>query len=358
MSMPRKLNSYIIHALKENLVNTMSKWKILIISLGLVVLFFWVTGLIFPWHLYPMDRGEYHYLTNPVSASFISKQAIYTEAFFGVVPWTMLSPWSLVGLLRCAEAECIFVLIYRVIGLLVLFYFYAAFIFYLIRSYTENKIDLRHRLLARLGVLWFLFLVVGIIYAKQTYVNPPFLLNSYLQQLQQLSNKEPFPPGITVKKTEYRYKIPYPPSQIVSSEGSSSVPFEYHVGRHIRVDVFSLNYNDPTNSKEQYNFQVIFYDNPQNMSCRSVYSQKEQGELRKLAENVWLCDHGLTLASTDQDFRNRYNLPPMDPIRQVSYAAFLDQERKVYAATTKSYPSDQPLSTVIPTFFGYYRGGL
>lgn len=304
----------------------MTKWQIIRIAFYVTALFFLATWPIFPWHFYPVTTSggaggdAFHNFVEPVSVDFISQQVIYKKAFTALMPWLMLSPWSSFAISRCEGFGCMFMTVVWGVQLLVLFFLYMAFVVTMLRSYKENTPAKRYKALIILGIAWLFYVGVGITYVKSTHINRSFLLNSYLQQLQQISGKKPFPDGTVARDVQYTY---------------------YTSGNNL-VSEFSV---DSINSStgEQHGVAIFFFDRPQSMSCGKKPLYYTDGKLHEISERLWACEK-------------------VFGTHEVWYAAFLDKSQKIYAVTYKkykntgfSYPAEQSLDSLVPTFFTYYH---
>lgn len=315
----------------------MSRSKTLVISIFIALIFFSITWVVFPWDLYPMNTlgpGGYNELSHPVSLDLISRQEIYTKAFYALSPWMILSPWALVGTFNCSELGC-FMPLYRYILSTIVLVISTVLIYLLVRLFNKSS---RHRFFLVLCLIWVFYFGIGIFHTKQVFVDPPSRYNSFLRELQAISGKTPFPPGTEL----------YPRAGV-------SLGGVFYNSKSENAE-FDIKYKIPS-SQESMNV-VIYFEKNRSVSCKPGSGYSGELEMIKSHDDFWYC---LDRTNPIPAYRYKSNYPEFggaNKILAIRYATFLDSNHDIYALTDWIYFKEQDLPNFIekiPTFFSYYR---
>jgi len=315
----------------------MSRLRAFSIALLATTFLFIVTRFIFPADLYSNDSIVFN--TNVLdiqSTDFIPDTQIYTNAFYAIIPWATLSPWIAISVVKCAEAGCLALLPIIFAWGIIVFLFYSALIALFIYYWKNQRTRPIRYLIFCIVVLWLSSLSFGVWFVTKNFISIPKYFNTaYLQKLQDISKKDPFPSGITLWpsgwNTLYHKKNPY---FLLYYESDNNFP-------------------DP-NGSQQYKIHLRFFDTPQSLTKYPPGVANENDEIctamryggvvhynkKEVLSNIWRCD-----LTTNRDNR-----------KIIQYVGFLDAKGLIFAEGTFYYFLDKaPPQDWVPGFFRYYR---
>jgi hypothetical protein len=256
-----------------------------------ILLFFIISGLIFPWKYYPLMPAQYGIFLHPRATQFVSQAQILTKGVIYLSPWILFSPYAPTYGLHAGGCSdwCLESLGYGFQTFL-LFFIYIFFLNAFVKDiYNQNKKGIKAKLVI-LGVIWIAFVGVGVYRLKTNIINPYEELNGTLAQLANLSKKDPFPPGTIYAGNYFPWALKYQNSQ----------------------------------TKESYYFFI-----------GGIYKGCANGVLTQLAKNVWSC------AVSSPDGKQYFNY----------WENFDNQGLGIW---TSAYGTDRYLKNKIPTVLDYY----
>src|SRR3989338_6811802 len=295
----------------------MSKFKNFGIALTFTLIFFVLTAIIFPWSLYPFDARKFEPV--PISPDNLSRIPIielYLRGAVALFPWLIFSPWTLVSQMRCSETDCLIMFPITILASILLFFLYSSFLYFVISHIKSRSDTSLHKWFKFLLLIWFVFLIIGVIVVYKDYLSPPLRYNKLLNTLQDISNKEPFPYG-----TKF-YGL---------TRGRCGLSCNGYIYRYTWNELeLLLRYEYPDNSNEAYEIFLSFFRLPKS-ELFTMFGCKQPN---KIIVDLSRCD----------------NLPYAD----VRYFGFIDMQHKIHAETSWLYLDIVRNPNLVPTFFSYY----
>lgn len=288
--------------------------KLSLMSFLVILLFFTITYLIFPWDLYSINVDKFRNATSANAIKEIPFSEITSTAARGMVPWVILSPWSIISQFKCKEIACAFWGISGVPAVIILFLAYWGFAVSFLRRRVSGDVRMMSRFKLTLVFIWVVFALTGAYQVKRNFIDPRLAINGIIKMLQNASGKEAFPPGTT----NFSIANPHFPkpdwyTQDIDLAGGGG-------------------YSNPTNSKEQYIFLLYTLNKPLVQTVEKKCEPNDAFDIAEVYNDFWACR-----ARTE-----RYN--------NIFYG-FLDRDRKILIQI-----NGLPEEKNIPTFVKYYKG--
>lgn len=314
----------------------LSRQKTLLLSVGIVAVFFIATRFIFPTELFYYNGGlsDIESIQFPSPPYFIENQEIYSRALLSVVPWAMFSPWAVVNISQCFDLDCGADAMRDIAFLILLFFLYVKFLAFFIQAYKEHRVDIKRRLLVALIAAWMIYTGGGVLFAKHAHVDPPRFFNHVLSRLQEISGEEPFPPGTVF----------YERAVLQERKGSAEFSMQYDDPHFLEEVKVSLDFNWPY----AYNKVDQCGDSP---TAERIHGKRNSfGGIVRGTDDVWYC------AYTDRYFQDKREEREWTTIK---YAMRIGSEEEYISLTTDLIHFDpsmyEEVISTIPKALEHYR---